>query len=439
MKKRIAFLFMIVMCIVFFCCKGLLLDKKYLKTIASPIFVKKQIDSISIKDYIPTDIRIKKVKIGDSIFVQIKADSTSLLLDYTKFKSPISNVHLKTNKGDFDIPIINSKFNTKDSIPELEYVKQSKIHVSFRIKNHYDSIFLYINNKLYDNSLIKKKGKLYKFILPLVLKDIPYGCIRIYAYSKEKGLSKELYIPIQENRIIDDTEDIIDDSEKDDLSKILLSEKDYAYFYLRAFNSFVSLKYSFGYLDKKLQKTLLKYGINRIAPRVDNHRYYEVNFSNLLRINTDIQKYLNRHKKLKKYKNKIRQINMLNIYMLTIPGMPSYYYKQNENMLAKDSREMSVDNLLKLRKENLALVFGNFKVVRIDKNTYAYIRIYKDDFAICIFNKSNYMEKLCFKIEELKRIKKSTSLFNSRFDIVKDNLLIKVQPNSAEVIYGKIS
>jgi len=130
---------------------------------------------------------------------------------------------------------------------------------------------------------------------------------------------------------------------------------------------------------------------------------------------------------------------MLNIYMLTIPGMPSYYYKQNENMLAKDSREMSVDNLLKLRKENLALVFGNFKVVRIDKNTYAYIRIYKDDFAICIFNKSNYMEKLCFKIEELKRINKSTSLFNSRFDIVKDNLLIKVQPNSAEIIYGKIS
>jgi len=259
---------MIVMCIVFFCCKGLLLDKKYLKTIASPIFVKKQIDSISIKNYIPTDIRIKKVKIGDSISVQIKADSTSLLLDY-------------------------SKFNTKDSIPELEYVKQSKIHVSFRIKNHYDSIFLYINNKLYDNSLIKKKGKLYKFILPLVLKDIPYGCIRIYAYSKEKGLSKELYIPIQENRIIEDTEDIIDDSEKDDLSKILLSEKDYAYFYLRAFNSFVRLKYSFGYLDKKLQNTLLKYGINRIAPRVDNHRYYEVNFSNLLRINTDIQKYLN--------------------------------------------------------------------------------------------------------------------------------------------------
>ena len=100
------------------------------------------------------------------------------------------------------------------------------------------------------------------------------------------------------------------------------------------------------------------------------------------------------------------RLSMLTAYMMSIPGLPVIYYgdeygspggndPDNRKMMRFDGlnkHEQSTRDiatkLIKLRKENLALLYGSFDIVEYDQDIMIIKRKYFDNEVIVVFNKS---------------------------------------------------
>ncbi|HRX31256.1 MAG TPA: alpha-amylase family glycosyl hydrolase [Tenuifilaceae bacterium] len=143
---------------------------------------------------------------------------------------------------------------------------------------------------------------------------------------------------------------------------------------------------------------------------------------------------------------------MLNAFNMTIPGVPTIYYGDEFGMPGgndPDNRRMmkfsglnhaeqktlnTVTKLVNLRRDNLALVYGNFVTLTANDSIYCYLRKYLDNVVVVVFNKSNEEKILNVKLPDYVKDSKLYSQFGSKFSYQDQDLSVTVQPNSFEIL-----
>jgi len=153
-------------------------------------------------------------------------------------------------------------------------------------------------------------------------------------------------------------------------------------------------------------------------------------------------------------KNKVgyKKLAQLMAYIATIPGVPVIYYGDEigmpgagdpdnrrmmkfENLPADEANQLEITKqLFNLRKNNMALIYGDYDLLKVDKKIMAYARYYFDSAALVFFNKDSKTVK--FKVN-LPKEYSTASLkknFNGKFSILNNELLIELPPHSFEII-----
>jgi cyclomaltodextrinase len=156
-------------------------------------------------------------------------------------------------------------------------------------------------------------------------------------------------------------------------------------------------------------------------------------------------------------KNKVgyKKLAQLMAYIATIPGVPVIYYgdeigmpgagdPDNRRMMkfgnlpADEANQLAITKqLFNLRKNNMALIYGDYDLLKVGDKIMAYARYYFDSAALVFFNKDNKSVK--FKVN-LPKAYSSASLkkhFNGKFSIQNNELLIELPPHSFEIITTK--
>lgn len=156
-------------------------------------------------------------------------------------------------------------------------------------------------------------------------------------------------------------------------------------------------------------------------------------------------------------KNKVgyKKLAQLMAYIATIPGVPVIYYgdeigmpgagdPDNRRMMKFDrlpvdeARQLEItQRLFNIRKNNMALIYGDYDLLKVDKKVMAYARYYFGSAALVFFNKDSKAVK--FKVN-LPKAYSTASLkknFDGKFSIQNNELLIELPPHSFEIITTK--
>lgn len=146
---------------------------------------------------------------------------------------------------------------------------------------------------------------------------------------------------------------------------------------------------------------------------------------------------------------------MLNAFNMTIPGVPTIYYgdefgspggndPDNRKMMKFDgfnSKEQftleTVKRLVNIRRENMALNYGNFIVLIADKDVYAYVRTYLNNSVIVVFNKSAEEKEITLQLPSFIGKRMFSAEFSSEFSVDNSAITVKVKPNFFEILVGK--
>lgn len=156
-------------------------------------------------------------------------------------------------------------------------------------------------------------------------------------------------------------------------------------------------------------------------------------------------------------KNKVgyKKLAQLMAYIATIPGVPVIYYGDEigmpgagdpdnrrmmkfENLPPDEANQLNITTkLFNLRKNNMALIYGDYDLLKVDEKVMAYARYYFDSAALVFFNKDNKTVK--FKVN-LPKEYSTASLrknFDGKFSIHQNELIIELPPHSFEIITTK--
>jgi cyclomaltodextrinase len=149
-----------------------------------------------------------------------------------------------------------------------------------------------------------------------------------------------------------------------------------------------------------------------------------------------------------------RKLSMLTAFNMTIPGLPVIYYGDELGIPGgndPDSRRQmkfkeltplelatkeKASKLAQIRKENLALVYGNFETLFVSEKAYVYARQYFDNSVVVVFNKSNEPARITVDLPEWVDRKKMKAGFGNDFAINEKQLAVDLQPWSFEIIYS---
>lgn len=414
-------------------------SKPYIQNIAFPIELNHGDTKINISNYISEDIRIIKAKADKNIICNILADSINIILKAKGTIKPLSNLHLKSNKGKIDILLkfLKNK-NRNKKAPHIYGEKLTDNELSFTVENNYKELFIYFNNKLLDNKNIKKNKEVYTIRIPKSKQKTKNATLRIYAYHNINGISNEFAVPVVKGIFLKSSEEIEHLNYRVSPNEINYEDQQYMQLYKEALRTFVYYKNNSAYLDSLVHKDIYKYGLYRNLNQNLSRKYYNLDYSILSKLNIQIAQILVKYKKLRHYKRAINNINQLNAFLMTIPGPPSYYIKPNISENRPSAMEFSFTKLEDLRRNNIPLIYGSYETVKKDNLTYAYVRKYFKQFCIVVFNKSKFIKKKKINLHASFTDAKAKALFNSKFDISMGKLLIEMQPHSVEIIYGNI-
>lgn len=145
------------------------------------------------------------------------------------------------------------------------------------------------------------------------------------------------------------------------------------------------------------------------------------------------------------------RLNQLLAFTMTIPGVPVIYYGDEIGMPGADdpdSRRMmrfdglsdkellvkeTTKKLNDLRKSNMEFMYGDFRVLNIDDDTYAFARSYFDKISVVVFNKSGEEKEVILTLPERFSGADLKTNFQSAFTLSETQLKVKLKPYSFEV------
>lgn len=424
----------------FSCIGNEYMDDVEITGLALPIEISQDITKINLSNYLHEDINLISVKTNKELTYTFIKDSTYVILNARALISPLSNIHIKTNKGHFDILIKNLRFKKRNNnSPHIYGNNLDHNIINFSIKNKHKKIFAYVNNRRLKNKSITYKKGHYSIEIPEKLEQFNNSYIRIYACDSLSGVSNEFHIPIKNGEAITNFQKIDTTNLKSKLYSELYNTKEYFQLYKDALNTFVYHKNNCAYLDSSLINSTQHYGPFRITnPKTIDKKYIPI-YDHFAYADKEISKRLTKYKKPRSFNRSHKEVNQLNTFLMTIPGPPSYYIKPNKLDKHLSNQEFSFLKIEALRETSLSLIYGNYLSLRQDVLTYAYLRKYFDDFTIMIFNRSKFMKKRKIDLPSYIKEANGIALFNSKFDITKGKLIVELQPHSVEIITGKIA
>lgn len=150
-----------------------------------------------------------------------------------------------------------------------------------------------------------------------------------------------------------------------------------------------------------------------------------------------------------------RKLSMLTAFNMTIPGIPVIYYGDEIGMPGgndPDSRRVMrfeglgdeerqtlaiARQLGKIRKENLALVYGDFIALQVTEKTYAFLRKYFSDITVVIFNKDSGNKEIRLDWPEWLGKTDLVANFGNTFKWEGNTLSISLKPYSFEILTTK--
>ena len=135
----------------------------------------------------------------------------------------------------------------------------------------------------------------------------------------------------------------------------------------------------------------------------------------------------------------------------TIPGIPMIYGgdevgwpKQAWLPRAGDSwmesqlnLKRKVGTLNKFRSRQMALLYGSFIPLRIEKRLCAYMRTYLGQHVLVVFNKGNETVTLKLDLPLMQEEENFQALFGSRFSYDKAKMILDVPANGVEIFYNE--
>ena len=147
-----------------------------------------------------------------------------------------------------------------------------------------------------------------------------------------------------------------------------------------------------------------------------------------------------------------RKLACLQAFNMTIPGIPIIFYgdefgmagagdPDNRRMMKFDSLnpqetalKATTAKLAKLRGSNLALIFGDFKTMKVNDKSFVYIRSYFDKVVVVIFNKDKSSRKIDFELPDRYADLQLTANFGRKFESVKGKITLTLDGNSFEIL-----
>ena len=147
-----------------------------------------------------------------------------------------------------------------------------------------------------------------------------------------------------------------------------------------------------------------------------------------------------------------KKLSALTAFIMTIPGIPVLYYGDEMGMVGADDpdnrrpmrfegwnkgEQTVYDNAQKLtalRRNHLALIYGDFQVLNVQKETYAYLRSYFGDNVIVVFNKSAKKQKMLINLPTHLKGKAFKHHFNGAVEVSGSKLGVQLPPYSFEVL-----
>ncbi|HOV12012.1 MAG TPA: alpha-amylase family glycosyl hydrolase [Bacteroidales bacterium] len=176
---------------------------------------------------------------------------------------------------------------------------------------------------------------------------------------------------------------------------------------------------SFEKLANSLQESLNQYGCHNLMGNISgNHdmaRFISYADGSLSSREDDKEAGWSRNIQVKDT-SAYQKLSLLTAYIMTIPGIPVLYYGDEigipgagdpdnrrmmkfDNLTSKEQEtKTTATRLVKLRRNNLPLIYGDYKVISITKNTCVFVRTYFGKAVIVVFNKSKQTEKISFKL-----------------------------------------
>lgn len=215
---------------------------------------------------------------------------------------------------------------------------------------------------------------------------------------------------------------------------------------------------SFAKLKNSLQETFDYYGTHNLMGNITgNHdlpRFISLASGDLAFNEDDKEAGWNRNIKVTDTVGYYK-LSALTAFIMTVPGIPIIYYGDDigmpgandpdnrrmmkfENLSNFEKRTKTIaEKLIKLRRSDIALIYGDTKILDVTDKTFVFARTYFDKITIIAFNKDKNNKTINVKIPEKY---KDINLFNnfaSDFKLKDNNLQLTIKPYSFEILTKK--
>jgi glycosidase len=146
-----------------------------------------------------------------------------------------------------------------------------------------------------------------------------------------------------------------------------------------------------------------------------------------------------------------KKLSMLHAFIMTIPGIPIVYYgdeigmpgagdPDNRRMMDFDHmgpNEITVRNTLKklahVRRENMALLYGDFQELSVTEDTWVYSRHYLNNHVVVVMNKGNAQANMAIPLTDIPFEGTPEAVFGTPYTLTNGTLQLRLPAHSFDV------
>jgi glycosidase len=121
-------------------------------------------------------------------------------------------------------------------------------------------------------------------------------------------------------------------------------------------------------------------------------------------------------------------------------GMPGANDPDNRRMMhftglnnREEDVKSTVQQLTYLRNSNMALLFGDVRLITYNESVFAYVRYYFNESALIVFNKSREPKSIAIS-KDILQMENYVSHFGSTVEHQSDQVIIELEPLSFDII-----